>query len=888
MHCDSRFIRRIPACLLLFCALSLASLSAVEITPPRTLDPELQITLFASEPEIVTPIGIAADGQDRIFVVESHTHEVKPDYPGPKYDRVKIFQDTEGDGKPDKISIFAGDLHHAMNIVFSPKNELYLVQRDGVFILRDKDGDDVSESRSTVLTLETDGKYPHNGLDGIAFSPDEWLYVGLGENLGRKYTLKGSDGSEHSGGGEGGNIFRCKPDGSKLQLFATGFWNPFALEFDHNGRLFAVDNDPDGRPPCRLLHIVEGGDYGYKFRYGRSGLHRFVAWDGELPGTLPMMAGTGEAPSGILECDKAALPRAYQGNLLVTAWGENTIERYRLKRAGASMRAEREIVLQGDKSFWPVGIVATPTGTVYITDWADREYSVHGKGRIWRLAGKSGVATRTPRGLAVTPENSSSERRMNRLVSTSATADYDELIRALIDPDPFIRSAAVSSLAKPLFRSRVEKAMDHENPEIRLGALLALRRAKLEDPVSILRKCLADPDEQIRRMALLWTGENGLTALAKDIERALSAGSLTPTIFSTYLAAEELLAGDPETTQVNSKNIWAAGATASELIERIISDDSKPANLRAMALAMSAPPNNETNINQLARLLNATDMQLRLEAVRTLGESTNASSVSTLKMVALNRGNPPEQRAEAVLALARQPIEVLWEILDFLGDTQVSVQVEGARALRAVATDGLVQGVLLKTYQSRHETKLDPAVVEQLEMALRTTSATGNQQPPIAGRRPSSDAEWRAALEKAGDAKAGRRVFFHPLVACAKCHRVQGRGGQAGPDLSVIGRAATKEKLIQSILHPSQDIGPLYLTHRIETRDGQSYDGLISGRGADGLVTLITADAKTVMIPGDKTLSDQTGKVSLMPEGLENSLTTQDFRDMLAFLLSLK
>jgi hypothetical protein len=78
--------------------------------------------------------------------------------------------------------------------------------------------------------------------------------------------------------------------------------------------------------------------------------------------------------------------------------------------------------------------------------------------------------------------------------------------------------------------------------------------------------------------------------------------------------------------------------------------------------------------------------------------------------------------------------------------------------------------------------------------------------------------------------------------------------------LSVLGRAATKEKLIQSILHPSQDIGPLYLTHRIQTRDGQSYDGLISGRGADGLVTLITADAKTVGIPGDKILSESNGQ----------------------------
>ena len=106
--------------------------------------------------------------------------------------------------------------------------------------------------------------------------------------------------------------------------------------------------------------------------------------------------------------------------------------------------------------------------------------------------------------------------------------------------------------------------------------------------------------------------------------------------------------------------------------------------------------------------------------------------------------------------------------------------------------------------------------------------------------------------------------------------------------MSIIGRVATKEKLIQSILHPSQDIGPLYVTHRIETRDGQSYDGLISGRGADESVTLITADAKTFMIPRERILSDQTGKVSLMPEGLENLLTLQDFRDLLAFLLSLK
>ncbi len=79
------------------------------------------------------------------------------------------------------------------------------------------------------------------------------------------------------------------------------------LHFDVFGRLFTVDNDPDSRPPCRLLHIVPGGDYGYRYRNGRAGLHPFTAWNGELPGTLPMIAGTGEAPSGLLTCEFAGL-----------------------------------------------------------------------------------------------------------------------------------------------------------------------------------------------------------------------------------------------------------------------------------------------------------------------------------------------------------------------------------------------------------------------------------------------------------------------------------------------------------------------------------------------------------------------------------------------------
>ena len=81
------------------------------------------------------------------------------------------------------------------------------------------------------------------------------------------------------------SVARGHADGRKPRRVATGFWNPFGICRDIFGRIFAVDNDPDSRPPCRLLHVVAEGDYGYRFRNGRRGLHPFTAWDGVPQGT---------------------------------------------------------------------------------------------------------------------------------------------------------------------------------------------------------------------------------------------------------------------------------------------------------------------------------------------------------------------------------------------------------------------------------------------------------------------------------------------------------------------------------------------------------------------------------------------------------------------------
>ncbi len=338
--------------------LAIISQATAQDKPPRSLDPRLKIELFAEHPQIVTPTGIDVDAQGRVWAIESNTHFPPPDYAGHKTDRLLVMQrhQRRRAGRSDR---------HLRRRLHARHERLRATARRGrqgrsrstsprgerSCILTDADGDLRADDRQRIVHLDTPGNYPHNGLAGFAFDALGWMYFGFGENLGAEYKIIGSDGRTLSGGGEGGNIYRCRPDGTKLVQWATGFWNPHASCFDAFGRMFTVDNDPDSRPPCRLLHIIRDGDYGYRFRNGRKGLHPFTAWNGEIPGTLPMVAGTGEAPSGIVAYESDGLPEEYLGNLLVTSWGDHRIDRFRLKAKGASYESLAEPLIVGGENF---------------------------------------------------------------------------------------------------------------------------------------------------------------------------------------------------------------------------------------------------------------------------------------------------------------------------------------------------------------------------------------------------------------------------------------------------------------------------------------------------------------------------------------------------------
>ena len=396
---------------------------------PRSLDPRVKIELFAEQPQIVTPTGIDVDHLGRVWVIESNTHFRPDSYTGHDSDRLLVMSDADGDGRADKIVVFTDGLTHAMSVVVIPPwlassipvadgrrpvLSIYVATRKEIFLLHDDDGDLSADRKQSIVKLDTPGNYPHNGLGGLALDPVGRLCFGLGENLGEKYKIIGTDGTTISGGGEGGNAYRCELDGSRLQYVATGFWNPHASCFDAFGRWFTVDNDPDARPPCRLIHIIPGGDYGYRFRFGRKGLHPFTCWNGEIPGTLPMVAGTGEAPSGVLAYESDGLPQEYVGTLLATSWGDHRIDRFRLQPSGASFTSLPEPIISGGENFRPVGIACAPDGSLYCSDWVLSDYQIHGRGRVWRISMVNAPQSSMPRRLRARVPSKSSRSCLNR------------------------------------------------------------------------------------------------------------------------------------------------------------------------------------------------------------------------------------------------------------------------------------------------------------------------------------------------------------------------------------------------------------------------------------------------------------------------------------------
>jgi putative heme-binding domain-containing protein len=162
------------------------------------------------------------------------------------------------------------------------------------------------------------------------------------------------------------------------------------------------------------------------------------------------------------------------------------------------------------------------------------------------------------------------------------------------------------------------------------------------------------------------------------------------------------------------------------------------------------------------------------------------------------------------------------------------------------------------------------------------------QTAPGTNRGKSAGEYQSYAMTHRGDAARGKALFENDQrLACARCHATDSRGGKAGPDLFAVGDKFGRFELVEAVVSPSKTIAVGYSTTIVQTRKGDTFDGVIKDATADA-IDLMGGDGKLVRIATADIARRKTTDVSLMPEGLYTGLTLGEFADLIDYLASLK
>lgn len=169
--------------------------------------------------------------------------------------------------------------------------------------------------------------------------------------------------------------------------------------------------------------------------------------------------------------------------------------------------------------------------------------------------------------------------------------------------------------------------------------------------------------------------------------------------------------------------------------------------------------------------------------------------------------------------------------------------------------------------------------VAELTTKVEAYQATKSKENPLA--------HYDEALA-GGDVKRGKRIFFHhTAAACLRCHQVDGRGGDVGPDLSQIGKQLMREQLLESIVSPSRSIAKGYQTVQVATTTGRILVGLLRDDNAQR-VRLADANGQITEIPKDDIDEIHATTKSAMPDDVVKHLSLGDLRDLVEYLASLQ
>ena len=665
---------------MMLCLVVAGSMNAAPIEPaadaPQPHTPEesirmmrvsegFRVELVASEPALADPVAMAFDAAGRIFVCEIHGYNleghldvvelnktgvldkkvrrilanedaIRKAQHG-QYGTVKLLEDTDGDGRVDKWTVWADRLPPCYGVVPARGGVIVLCAPDVVF-LADADGDGEAEIRQTLFSGF--GVYEMwSRISNPRWGLDNWIYAAGGIESGG--TISGPNLPDDVQ--IGATSFRFKPDGSAIEP-CTGQTSGFGLAIDDWGDRFLVTNqqhvlfvaplpygylarNPFYAAPDPIANISTYGHPArvyptsrpHPWRQARSEDPEWVKFYGAAETTAN---GFFTAASGQTIYQDRRFPEEYWGNHFSVDNAQNLIHRAILDRSGAGYFARRppgeenvEFLASTEEWFRPVNLTTGPDGALYLVDMY-REIIEDYSAIPRYLQQQYGLITGADRGriYRIVAEGAGESPRVNL-----DGASTEDLIGSLSSPNVWWRKTAQCLLIEQGDRSAAgrisELAAQGEIPQARIHALYTL--AGLDSlGVETLGQALGDPHFAVRlhavRLAEPWIDRDSeitdrLIAMTDDadakvrLQLAFTLGQSTDRRAVQSLA--RLAAGGGNNAWVQAAILSSAAESSGELLKAIIGKEGGPGEGLALLHPLAAIIGTRRNDQELGALL---------------------------------------------------------------------------------------------------------------------------------------------------------------------------------------------------------------------------------------------------------------------------------------------
>ena len=769
-----------------------------------------------------------------------------------------LFLITPGsENQPTRVERLPVKLSGAQGLLWA-FDSLYAVVNggtaSGLHRLTDTNGDGLVDSDEHCMFVPGGGEH---GPHAVILSPDgKSLFVASGNHTKLPDALVGSktpmnwnedhllprrwDANGHAAGilAPGGWICNVDPSGKRWTVYSMGYRNQYDIAFDPQGELFTYDADMEwdfGSPwyrPTRVCHATSGSEFGW-----RSGTGKWPAYyEDSLPPVIDIGPGS---PTGIVFGTGTKFPARYQKALFILDWTYSTIYAIDLMPSGATFRGEKSDFVTG---------TPLPVTDATVGEDGSLYFAIGGRGTQSALYRVSYVGSESTAAVKSSDDMSSPSKQLRALrhqleaFHAKPDGDIDFILKHIGHEDRFVRYAARIALeSQPVqrWKDRVF-TVNPSSPRTTTTTMLAVAR----------QGSPTDVDRVVEKLSSLEFGslsEPEQLTLLRTLQVAFSRhGSPSPD-WRTKLATSFDAIYPTKSNPLNA-----------ELVQLLVYLESPTVVAKTLALMNSLGPEpipdwgkiiarNEGYGGTVGKML--ADMP-PVRAIHFAFVLRNVKSGWTLEQ--------RKQYFEFFLQAVRHPGGNSFGkfLMQFRDDALANCSPEEKVALESIAG----QSLLSEPFKST---------------------------PPKGPGRKWTKSEALALLD-AGlserNFESGRNLYH--AVSCGKCHRMSGEGGAIGPDLSTAGKKFSVSDMLDSILEPSKVISDQYGSMQVVTTSGQSYNGRVVEVEKTFYIHTADADAKPIVLTHDDIEDIQPSAVSQMPSGLIDSLSDEELKDLIAFLMA--